>query len=378
MSTHFQKPRILNVKTSSSYGCLNSASEAYWLSKEHLMNCFHHIRAHGGQTPGLDGVTFDSLSDHKWKIKIGKLAKAISNDGYRPGPTKTCNIRKVNGGLRTIHIPNHIDKVPNRACLEALSPHLEKVFVEWSYGYRPNRSHIQIFDKLSECFKRGLTFFTQYDITKAFDNVRVSSLSRLMNNDYGAAPKVCALAKTLLLGTQPHRGVGLNQGEALSGLMFNLYMHEFHDKHLVDDMDDNVQIYRYADNLCVIGSSPEKIYTFKQKSFKLLADAGFECTESDVVNLKEHAVEILGLNIRADGYTIDFSLPESTWIRLSDSLDEAHNHPFPVRQIKMTVKGWRQATSPVSWSVKDQERLNKLLEGHGLNINLLEDSNEQD
>jgi hypothetical protein len=160
--------------------------------------------------------------------------------------------------------------------------------------------------------------------------------------------------------------------------MFNLYMHEFHDKHLVDDMDDNVQIYRYADNLCVIGSSPEKIYTFKQKSFKLLADAGFECTESDVVNLKEHAVEILGLNIRADGYTIDFSLPESTWTRLSDSLDEAHNHPFPVRQTKMTVKGWRQATSPVSWSEKDQERLNRLLEGHGLNINLLEDSNEQD
>jgi hypothetical protein len=378
MSTHFQKPRVLNAKTSVSMGCLNSRQEAYWLSKEHLTNCYHHIRAYGGQTSGHDGLTFDSLSDSEWKIKISGLAGAIRGDKYKPGPTKTCNIRKPNGGFRTIHITNHIDKIPNRACLEALTPHLDEVFVDWSYGYRANRSHTQIFAKLSKDYSFGLTFFTHYDIKKAFDNVLVSSLSRLLNNDYGVSPKVIALAKTLLLGTQPHRVIGINQGEALSGLFFNLYMHEFHDKHLLDDIHDTAKIYRYADNICIMGSSPEAVNTLQQKSLGLLTCAGLECIGNNIIDLKTDLSEILGLIIKSNGYKLGFSLPESTWARLSDSLDEAHNHPFPMRQLKLVVKGWRQATKPVSWSVTDQNRLNELLEGHGLSINLLDDSEGQD
>ena len=69
-----------------------------------------------------------------------------------------------------------------------------------------------------------------------------------MSNNYNLTDNVLMLTKTLLLGTDPHRLVGLNQGEALSGMLFNIFMHYKHDS-MISTLSNTMKIYRYADDV---------------------------------------------------------------------------------------------------------------------------------
>ena len=376
MSTSFSYKRSLNAKNNA-FNRIATNKPVLMLSKKHLNNIYHELRTTSGTTSSPDGVSFSSLSERDWEIRISKLAKSIKNESYKPGPTKPVNITKLDGGIRTIQVSNHIDKIPQRACLKALTPSMESRFVDWSYGFRPNRSHTMIFEKIADGYRNGLVYACHYDVVKAFDTVRVSSLRRLLSQLPGVEPEVMGLTKTLLLGTKPDRLIGLNQGEALSGLLFNFYVNEFHDVKMDKEISEEVQIYRYADDLCVIGKSKDLVEQTVTKSINYLNEANLEVVKKEVVDLRSNKIDLLGLTLKGNESNIDFSLPNSTWKKLSLSLDEAHKDPNPIHQIKRIVSGWKQASHPMTWTVQDDKRLESILRNHGITMNNLEDNNHE-
>ena len=350
---------------------VNSNKPILMLSKKHLHQTFNELRSNGKTSTGPDGISFSSLTEREWIIRISKLAKRIKDQTYKPGTTKPVNIVKPTGGSRTIQVSNHIDKIPQRACLKALTSTMEERFADWSYGFRPNRSHNKIFEKIADGYKNGFIYACHYDVVKAFDSVRISSLRRLLSELTSVDSQVMWLTRTPLLASSPHRLVGLNQGEALSGLLFNFYVNEFHDVKMDKELNGDVQIYRYADDLCVIGRSKELVEQTVSKSINYLNESGLNVTCDSIVDINEDYFELLGLTVKGNGHNIEYSLPESSWTRLSLSLDEAHNHPNPTSQIQMIVSGWTQALHPKILTVQEVRRVESIIRSHGINMNNL-------
>ena len=366
--------RSLNDKNYA-LGRVNSNKPILMLSKKHLQHTFNELRSNGKTSSSPDGISFSSLTEREWEIRISKLAKSIKNDTYKPGTTKPVNIDKPCGGFRTIRISNHTDKIVQRACLEILTPIIDPTFVDWSYGFRPKCNHNQILVKLAEDYSNGLIYVCHIDIKKAFDSVRIQSISKMLNN-YNLTDNVLMLTKTLLLGTDPHRLVGLNQGEALSGILFNLFMHNKHDSK-ISTLSNTMKIYRYADDICIIGSSKELVENAVQESTTLITKAGLSFEKSNLISLNDDKIELLGLTLKGNGNSIEYSLPESSWTRLSLSLDEAHNHPNPISQIQMIVSGWKQALHPKILTVQEVRRLEGIIRNHGINMNNLIITNQE-
>ena len=345
--------------------------EAYFLSKDHLIDCFHRIRSTAGKTPGPDNVRFDSFSESTWEFKLGLLKSSITNGIYQPGPTKPFTITSPK--QRTIQIPNLIDRIASRACMEVLTPLTEKLFVAWSYGYRPKRSHMHVFAHIEKAYEHGCVYIAHFDAKKAFDRVKVRKLRTLIKG-LEATWKVKNLAESIVQGglkdmDDLDNAMGISQGNSLSALLFNLYVHHCHDKEVNKRLgnEEGLQIYRYADDFVVVGKDQESVRCQMQHSMGLLQEGGLECAYEEPVNLKDGSIDILGLTIASNGSNIEFRLPETSWPQLATKLDEALNQDFPTCLSKQVIRSWRQAVNPVTWTVEYQERLISLLEFHGLN-----------
>ncbi len=349
----------------------DKSPEAYNLSKNHLIDCFHRIRNTAGKTPGPDNVRFDTFGEPTWEFKLGLLASSIKNGIYQPGPTMPFTITSPK--QRTIQIANLKDRIASRACMEALTPLTEKLFVAWSYGYRPKRSHMHVFAHIEKAYDDGCVYLAHFDAKKAFDRVNVRKLRTLIRG-LEAPWKVKTLAESIVQGglkdmDDSDNPLGISQGNSLSGLLFNLYVHHCHDKEVSKHLgnEEGLQIYRYADDFVVVGKEKESVRCLMQHSMGLLQEGGLECAYEEPVNLKDGSIDVLGLTIASNGSNIEFRLPEASWSQLATKLDEALNQDFPTCLSKQVIRSWRQAVNPVTWTVEYQERLVSLLESHGLN-----------
>lgn len=385
MSCTSHKPRSLNAKKSMDLDKHLNRKNKPTFTSQLLIYAFNRIRCSSGKAPGPDGITIDSYPEYDWGKKLSKKALSIEElvnptkatvptdpnkpprlkpKPYAPGPTKSVRIPKLSGGFREIQIPNTIDKVVNRACLEVLNPFVDKSFLDWSYGFRPKRNHNQIFEEIAKSYKDGFKYACHYDIVKAFDHVPLRPLKRLVR-ELDIKPDIKLLAETLITRNKPEKFYGLSQGEALSGLLFNLYVHSFHDSQVNQLLPNEAKIFRYADDLCVIGTNKEAVELVVNKSNELLKECGFSCEVNPVVNIDENNISLLGLTMAGDGNSIRFTLSDSSWSQLRESLDEAHNHPDPVNLSRLIVSGWKNASKPVVWSSEETNRLDSLLEEQG-------------
>ena len=392
MSCISHKPRSLNVKNLDELKKHLDNKDKPTFTIQFLMGAFNRINSSPSRAPGPDGISIDSYSKDVWAKKLYKTAKSIqefinlsnrtnsieSNNlainkpvPYTPGPTKLVRIPKLSGGFREIQIPNTIDKVVNRACLEAMTPFVEKSFLDWSYGFRRGKNHNQIFDVISKSYKDGFKYACHYDIIKAFDHVPLRRLLQLVRS-LDLKPDIKLLATRLITRNKPEKLYGLSQGEALSGLLFNLYIHSFHDTQVNQLLPNEAKIFRYADDLCVIGTSEDAANFVVNKSKELLKECGFRCELNSVVNMDDNNISLLGLTMAGDNHNIRFTLADSSWSHLRESLDEAHNHPDPVNLSRLIVLGWKNASKPVIWSTEEESRLESLLRDQGFNPRLLE------
>lgn len=229
----------------------------------------------GMMTVGTSQVTLNSLSDCWFSVTSRKLLEG----SFKYPDRRRILVDKLDGEKRPLTIANPRIKIIERALLNAVEPLFEgyfqwldiskedfdsgnadsqdkanyrvikisdkpvyqkkkvinpTVFSPHSYGFRPQKSAHQAL-KVIKHWRTNTSFFIDYDVSKAFDNVNRKRLKNLFNKRVRDARFWLEISKILNSGViieleRLFERKGIGQGSIISPFLFNVYMHELDQK----------------------------------------------------------------------------------------------------------------------------------------------------
>jgi group II intron reverse transcriptase/maturase len=119
---------------------------------------------------GIDGRTADQLESHLQRHGE-KIRAKLGAGNWTPSPVRRVEIPKPSGGNRRLGIPTVTDRLLRQALLQVLTPILEPLFSESSWGFRPGRSAHDAVRAARGYVREGRDWVVDMDIAKFFDHV---------------------------------------------------------------------------------------------------------------------------------------------------------------------------------------------------------------
>jgi retron-type reverse transcriptase len=194
-------------------------------------------RLKANKNPEFGGLSKADLSLERLK----KLQKDLITQNYKPKPSKKVPIPKSGGGTRYIGIASAIDKVVQATTLNLLTPKVEPLFYENSFGFRPNK---ECHDALRDLKLRwqNVTWTINIDIEKCFDKINHELLLEHLKNymDQSSVELVAKLCKSGFVQIGSFANPEVNeertpQGLLISPILCNIYLHVF-DTFVVEEL----------------------------------------------------------------------------------------------------------------------------------------------
>ena len=243
---------------------------AYLLNVSNLKECYGMLKR--GKATGIDGVSVEEYGKNL-ETNLENLVESMKRQAYKPQPVRRTYIPKTNGKLRPLGIPSVEDKVVQKGIARILNAIYEEDFLDFSFGFRPERSAHQALKRLDEIIMtKPINHIIDADIKGFFDNVchewmmkflahRIDDpnllrlIGRFLKNGYMEEEKLFATDK------------GTPQGGIISPILANVYLHYVLDlwfeKRVKGQCRGVAEIVRYADDfvICVqFKDDADKIY----------------------------------------------------------------------------------------------------------------------
>ena len=242
---------------------LRMRSLAHVLDEQVLTQSFHRLRKDAAV--GVDGVTKEEYG-RSLVENIRALHERMRNTRYRHQPIRRVQIPKANGALRPLGISCTEDKIVQGALTTLLTAIYEPVFLECSYGFRPNRSAHDAIKTLHDSASEGATWILEADIESFFDSIDRKKLIEELKKRIDDESLLRLIGKCLHVGildgeAHSRPDVGTTQGSALSPLLGNVYLHyaldEWFESEVVPRANAPAKLVRYADDFVIAFASKE-------------------------------------------------------------------------------------------------------------------------
>ena len=236
---------------------LRLRSLAHVLDEQLLVQSFHRLRKDAAV--GVDGVSKETYGAGL-RDNIRGLHDRMRTRRYRHQPIRRVRIPKANGTLRPLGISCTEDKVVQGALTTLLTAIYEPVFLDCSYGCRPNRSAHDAIKTLHGSASGEVAWILEADIEGFFDNIDRKKLIDELKKRIDDESLLRLVGKCLHVGvmdgeayTEPD--VGTTQGSALSPLLGNVYLHyaldEWFAGEVVPRMRGEAKLIRYVDDFVI-------------------------------------------------------------------------------------------------------------------------------
>jgi retron-type reverse transcriptase len=205
---------------------------------ERLIEAYDALRREGGTAPGVDGLTFAHLGRSEVADVLRGVWRAIQEGTYRPAPARRVRVPKRDGGHRVLRLRTIFDRAVGKALARALTPLLDPIFGPRIFGFRPQRSHMEMLATIeAEMIRTDRWVLAVDDIRRAFDSVPVANPVSKYRNLLGD-PALVALIEAVLRGHQGQRRIrGIDQGCPFSPVTLNVFLNDILDRPLLADRD---------------------------------------------------------------------------------------------------------------------------------------------
>jgi len=146
--------------------------------RDNLNEAFKKVRRNKGAA-GVDAKDIEATRQYL-KENREKIIRQIQTGQYTPQPVRRVEIPKGNGNTRKLGIPTVTDRVIQQAVVQILTPIIDPIFSDCSYGFRPNKSAHQAIAKAQSYMDEGYKFVVDMDLEKFFDRVQHDKLMSLV------------------------------------------------------------------------------------------------------------------------------------------------------------------------------------------------------
>lgn len=224
------------------------------LTRENLNQAYKKVIANKGAS-GMDEVTVEELGKYIRENRE-EIVNSLRNRTYFPKPVRRVYIPKTNGKMRPLGIPTALDRTIQQAVAQPISDIYEKIFSEYSYGFRPNRSCHDAIRQALEYLNSGYEWVIDIDIEQFFDKVNHDKLIQILREQVNDSSVLNLIRKYLRAGVM-EKGIlkatktGVPQGGPISVILSNVYLDKL-DKELEER---NLRFVRYADDVLIFTKS---------------------------------------------------------------------------------------------------------------------------
>lgn len=231
-------------------------SLAHLMSEDALKQCHHELPK--GKATGIKGVTKEQYGQ-KLDENIKGLVERLKTKSYRPVPVKRTYINKpATNKKRPLGIPDHEDKIVQRAITKMLNAIYEQDFLDSSFGFRPNKSCHDALKVLNVYIeKRKTNYIVDADIKGFFDNVDHDWMIAFLKHRINDTSLLRIITRFLKGGYMEEgkyfdKEKGTPQGGVISPLLANVYLHYVLDLWFEEVVKrqcrGQVHMVRYADD----------------------------------------------------------------------------------------------------------------------------------
>jgi group II intron reverse transcriptase/maturase len=219
-----------------------------------VVDAYDKVR-HGGKAAGIDGESWNDF-EKKLQNNLYVIWNRLASGSYFPSPVRETEIAKKDGSMRKLGIPTLRDRIAQEVVRKYMEQHIEPIFHNNSYGYRPLRSAKQAIEEVRKNCKTT-DWVIDLDISRFFDEIDHELMLKAIEHvieDKWVSMYVKRWLEMKIVnkdGEEYDRGAkGTPQGGVISPLLSNLYLHFSLDKWL-EQHYGHVKFVRYADDMVV-------------------------------------------------------------------------------------------------------------------------------
>lgn len=246
-------------------------SIAHWLTPERMYEAFRGLRKDA--SAGLDEVTYEEYEKHAQE-NIQQLWQRTKDGTYQALPLRRVYIPKDDGKRRPLSIPALEDKILQAATVRLLNAIYEEDFLPCSYGSRPGRSQHQGLDELNRVLHcESVKHLLELDITAYFDSIGRQHLRELIERRISDGSILKLIGKWINVGAieagrllEAKEGVG--QGQVISPLLANIYLHYVLDRWFEDEVKPRLKgrafLVRYVDDAVICFQKAEDAHRVRE------------------------------------------------------------------------------------------------------------------